>query len=76
MSPISASLNPRLWAKRGKVGDFDMVELRIAKKPERDSARKPLENLALSVKPLQLCKNSTIKIDSPHYLIQQFTKLR
>ena len=46
ISPTSRSLAPRYWAKRERVGDLDMVELKMAKAPIRQSVRKDWESLS------------------------------
>ena len=42
-NPISPSLNPKLSANRSKVRGFDIVELKIANKPDIDDARKAFD---------------------------------
>ncbi len=47
INPIFAGDMPRLSAKRGRVGDLDMVELSIAKKPAIERAINDLLTLEL-----------------------------
>jgi len=46
MRPTSKSLAPRYWENHDRVGDLDMVELKIAKAPMKQSKMKPLGNFS------------------------------
>jgi len=47
MNPISAVCMPKLSAKSGRVGDLDIVELSMAKKPAIERAVNNLLDLEL-----------------------------
>ena len=49
MRPISAGLALRNLAKRDRVGDLDMVELKMAKAPKAQRTRNSLNNPSLPV---------------------------
>ena len=58
INPISKSLASRYSENHVKVGDLDIVELKIAKAPIRHNNRKPLESFSPSPMILHVHRNS------------------